>query len=222
MIEAQEMEKKDLTYIPPGGITTAPIVGDRVIRRGGPLARWFARSTMKLFGWKVEGDLPNSEKFIVIGAPHTSNWDWVLVILAAYVLGVRISWMAKHTLFKRPFGGIMRWLGGVSIDRRAKHGTVGDAINSFAKVDKLILCITPEGTRHKVQEWKKGFYYIADGANVPIVVCAFDYGKKSMRFGPVFKPSGDVDGDLPTIKSYYDGVIAKYPENSFVPLGNED
>lgn len=208
-------EIKDITYLPPEGETIVPQLGESVPRRGGPLARNFARLIMRLFGWRIEGAIPNSEKLLIIGAPHTSNWDWILVMFTAYSLGVRISWMAKHSLFKKPFGGIMRWLGGVAIDRRAKHGTVDQAINTFNEREKLVLCITPEGTRSKVREWKQGFYHIAQGANVPVVVAAFDYGRKSVRFGPTFKPSGNLEADLPIIKSFFDGVVARHPEYSF-------
>lgn len=208
-------DKTNLIYLPPEGETQVPQLGDFVPRRGGPLARNFAGLTMRLFGWRIEGAIPNSSKLLIIGAPHTSNWDWILVMFTAYSLGVRISWMAKHTLFKKPFGGIMRWLGGVAVDRRAKNGTVGQAIDSFNAKKELILCITPEGTRGKVREWKQGFYRIAEGANVPVVVAAFDYGRKSVRFGPTFKPTGNLEEDLPIIKSFYDGVTARHPEHSF-------
>ncbi|MBK8984755.1 MAG: lysophospholipid acyltransferase family protein [Chloroflexi bacterium] len=207
--------ENDITYLPPAGETIVPQLGEHVPRRGGPLARSFARLTMRLFGWKIEGTVPNTDKMLIIGAPHTSNWDWILVMFTAYALGVRISWMAKHTLFKKPFGGIMRWLGGVAVDRRAKNGTVDQAISSFKEREKLVLCITPEGTRGKVREWRRGFYHIAQGADVPVVVAAFDYGRKSVRFGPTFKPSGDLEADLPIIKSFYDGVVARHQQHSF-------
>jgi 1-acyl-sn-glycerol-3-phosphate acyltransferase len=206
-------DTKDLSYIPPGGLTTIPELGEFVPRRGGRIFVAFARFITHLFGWKVEGSLPNSQKLMVIGAPHSSNWDWVLTIMAGSYLGVRISWMAKHTLFRGPFGYIMRWLGGVPVDRRASQGTVGQAIERFQKQEGLILCITPEGTRRKVREWKQGFYHIAMGADVPIVAAAFDYGRKRVHFGPVFKPSGNLEEDLPIIKSYYEGVKARNPEN---------
>lgn len=197
----------NIKYIPPGGETTVPELGDLVPRRGGPFSRRFARMIMGLFGWRVEGTLPNASKFIVIGAPHTSNMDWFIVMGAAFVLGVRISWMAKHSLFKKPMGGIMRWLGGVPIDRRQAQGTVGSAVQRFNERDELILCITPEGTRARVKgQWKKGFYHIAEEADVPILAAAFDYGKKCVRFGPTFKPSGDVEADLPFIISTFEGV----------------
>ncbi len=206
------VEEKDITYTPPAGVTTVPALGENLPTRGGPFARNFARFMMKSVGWDIEGTLPNSDKVIVIGAPHTSNWDWILVMFTAYSLGIRITWMAKHTLFKKPFGGIMRWLGGMPVDRRAARGMVAQAVEKFHQEEKLVLCITPEGTRSKVREWKQGFYHIAQGADVPIVVAAFDYGRKRVRFGPIFKPTGNLDADLPIIKSFYAGVTARYPQ----------
>ncbi|PID86549.1 MAG: acyltransferase [Chloroflexi bacterium] len=168
---------------------------------------------MSLFGWQVEGVVPNAEKFMVIGAPHTSYWDWFIVMGAAYTLGARISWMSKHSLFEAPWGGLLKYLGGVPVDRRRSTGVVASVVEQFKKHDKLILCITPEGTRAKVRsQWKKGFYYIAQGADVPVVVAAFDFGRKVVRFGPTFKPSGNVEADLPTIMSYYDGIAGRHPQ----------
>lgn len=213
MVEIEQIEEKELEYIPPGGVTLIPEVGELVPRRGGSFVRGFGRFMMGLFGWKVEGEVPNAQKFMVVGAPHTSNVDWFIVMGAAFILQVRISWMAKHSLFNKPWGGILRWLGGVPIDRRQAQGTVGAAVAQFNKKDELILCITPEGTRAREQgNWRKGFYHIAAGADVPVVVAAFDYGQKVVRFGPVFKPSGDIEADMPIIYSYVDGVVPRHPQ----------
>ena len=213
MADIEQIEVSQLEYVPPGGLTTIPEVGDLVPRRGGPIMRGFARLMMGLFGWTVEGEVPNAKKFMVIGAPHTSNVDWFIVMGAAFILGARISWMAIHTLFNKPWGGILRWLGGIPIDRRQANGTVGSAVERFDEADELILCITPEGTRAKVHgEWKKGFYYIAEGADVPIVMAAFDYGRKVMQFGPTIKPSGDIEADLPIIISYFDDVEPRHSQ----------
>ncbi len=213
MAEIEQTEAKELEYTPPSGMTVVPEVGDLVPRRGGKLARGFAKFMMSLFGWKVEGVVPNAEKFMVIGAPHTSYLDWFIVMGAAYILSVRISWIGKHSLFEKPWGGLLKYLGGVPVDRRQTNGTVGSVVEQFDKHEKLILCITPEGTRAKVRgKWKKGFYYMAQGADVPIVAAAFDFGNKIVRFGPTFKPSGDIEADLPTIISYFDGVEGYHPQ----------
>lgn len=187
-------------------------VGAAVPHRGNIITRGMAKIALLLFGWRVEGVVPNTNKFIVIGAPHTSNWDWFLVITTAYAMGIRISWMMKHTTFKGPVGTLLRWLGGVAIDRRAPRGVVEQNVDAFDQKENLILCITPEGTRSKVREWKKGFYYIAQGANVPIVPAIFDYGRKRVRFAPAFSPTGNFDEDLAFLKSYYSDATPKNPQ----------
>lgn len=193
--------------------TSIPALGTAAPKRGNGVTRRLASAILGLFGWRLAGRIPDVSKLVVVGAPHTSNWDWILVILAAYALGAQISWLAKHSLFRPPFGGFFRYLGGIPVDRRAAHGMVGEIIEAFQRRDKLMLCITPEGTRSKVQAWKKGFHHIAKGANVPIVLASFDYGRKVVGFGPTLVASGDIDADLQTIQALYAGVQAKQPQN---------
>ena len=188
-------------------------IGNHVPRRGNSFSRKFAQWSMKLFGWSIQGELPNLSKFIIVGAPHTSNWDFILVIATAAALNVRISWMAKHSLFRGPMGPVFRWMGGIAVDRKAAGGVVGDSVNTFNKTEKLILCITPEGTRGKVTTWKSGFYRIAQNAEIPILLASFDYGKKVVGLGPVYRPSGDFDADLVEIKKHYEDVQAKHPKS---------
>jgi 1-acyl-sn-glycerol-3-phosphate acyltransferase len=169
---------------------------------------------MVAIGWRITGEMPNLGKFVIIGAPHTSNWDFVLVLATAAALGVRISWMGKHTLFRGPFGRFLRWSGGVPIDRRQARGVVGESVEAFGRSAKLILCITPEGTRSKVREWKSGFYQIALSAGVPILLAAFDYGHKAIDLGPLMWPSGDYDADLARIKAHYQPIRARHPQQA--------
>ncbi len=190
-----------------GVVQTA--IGTDVPRRGGTIMRGLAVAILGLLGWSIRGELPNLPKFIVIGAPHTSNWDWVLVMVVAYALGVRISWMVKHTVFRWPLKGFFTWLGGVAIDRRAANGVVGASVSRLEQAKELILCITPEGTRSKVKGWKTGFYHIAQGAKVPIVPAIFDYGRKEVRFTPPFTPTGDLSTDLATLQAVYADVVRK-------------
>ena len=187
-------------------------IGKNVPRRGNKISRKLAKWSMKLFGWSINGEVPNLGKFIIIGAPHTSNWDFLLVIATAAALNIRISWMAKHSLFRGPMGPIFRWMGGVAVDRRVAGGIVGDSVNTFNNADELILCITPEGTRDKVQAWKSGFYRIAEEAKIPILLATFDYEKKVVGLGPVVTPSGDYDADLTDIKAHYAGIKGKHPQ----------
>lgn len=184
-------------------------VGTRVPRRGNVWVQKLAQGVLRLFGWQIQGTIPDLPKFVVIGAPHTSNWDWLLVMVTAFALRVRISWMIKHSVFRGPLKWFWRWLGGVAVDRRAANGVVGESISRFQEVQQLILCITPEGTRSKVKEWKTGFYHIALGANVPIIPAIFDYGHKQVRFAPPFVPTGDVNSDIMTLKAVYAGVVPK-------------
>lgn len=187
------------------------VVGNAVPQRGGPMLRGFAQRVMGLFGWTISGQVPNIPKFVVIGAPHTSNWDWFLTMFTAYSLGINISWMMKHTMFRWPLGGIMRWMGGIPIDRRASHGVVAQTVERFVQCRGMVLCITPEGTRRKVNEWKVGFYHIAQGAGVPIVPAVFDYGRKQVRFAPAFTPTGNLEEDLPLLKAVYADATPKNP-----------
>lgn len=184
-------------------------VGEQIPRRGGRVLRWLGVAILGLMGWSVRGTVPNLPKFVVIGAPHTSNWDWLLVMVVAFALGVRISWMVKHTIFKPPFRRLLHWLGGVPVDRRAANGVVGESVSRLQQAQRLILCITPEGTRSKVREWKTGFYHIAQGAGVPIVPAIFDYGRREVRFAPIFQPTGDFAADLAALQAVYTGVVPK-------------
>ncbi len=189
-------------------------IGQNVPRNGNKVSRKLAHWGMKLFGWSITGQLPDLNKFIIIGAPHTSNWDFILVIATGLTLGVPISWLGKHSLFRGPMGPVFRWMGGVAVDRKAAGGVVGDSVKTFKKSDHLILCITPEGTRNKVKKWKAGFYYISQKANVPILLAAFDYGKKVVNLGPLLTPSSDYKVDIEIIKKHYAPIQARHPQKS--------
>ncbi|HEX2905237.1 MAG TPA: lysophospholipid acyltransferase family protein [Phototrophicaceae bacterium] len=172
------------------------------------IARWLFR----LFGWRVEGTVPNFPKFIIVAAPHTSNWDGVILIFVALILRMKIYWMGKHTLFKPPLGWFLRALGGIPIDRRASHNAVQQAVAQFAEHERLILVIPPEGTRRKAARWKTGFYYIAQGANVPLVLGYIDFPRKVTGLGPVLQPSGDIEADMEPIRAFYQGKTGLHPE----------
>lgn len=190
-------------------------VGKCIPRRGNWVTRVLAILFMAAIGWRITGEMPNLHKFIIIGAPHTSNWDFVLVIATATALGVRISWMGKHSLFRGPLGPLFRWMGGIPVDRRATHGVVGENVQAFQKMEKLILCITPEGTRQHVREWKSGFYQIAMQSGVPVQLAAFDYGHKVVDLGPIMEPTGDYEADLAQIKAHYAPIRPRYPQQTW-------
>jgi 1-acyl-sn-glycerol-3-phosphate acyltransferase len=160
---------------------------------------------MRAMGWKIVGQLPeNSPKAVLIAAPHTSNWDLPYSLMTCFVLGIRPYWLGKASLFKFPFRGPMRWLGGIGVDRSRSQNLVASAIEGFSQhPGPLLLMIPPEGTRSKVKEWKTGFYFIAQGAGVPIVMGYMDHGKKEAGLGPVLVTTGDLEVDMATVKAFY-------------------
>jgi len=168
---------------------------------------------MQLAGWKFEGSPPNEPKFVIIVAPHTSNWDFPLGIAALFALGFRVTFLGKHTIFKWPFGSVVRWLGGIPVVRTVSRDRVAEAVAAFDSSSQLILAIAPEGTRKLVPRWKTGFYHTAHGAGVPIVPIAFDFGRKVIRIGDPFHTTGDEEGDIVRIKEFFRGAIARRPEN---------
>lgn len=188
-------------------------LGDAVPRRGNRFTKAVATALMRLAGWHIVLDnMPNQPKMLLVGAPHTSNWDFFLTLGAVFQLSVRISWMGKHTMFRWPIGGLMRWLGGVAIDRRTRGNIVDKTVAAFNTHDQFVIAIMPEGTRSRVEGWKSGFYYIAQGAAVPLVPVVFDYGTKRMTIGPAFDLTGNIDVDLPMIKAHFATAKARHPE----------
>lgn len=165
-----------------------------------------------LAGWKVEGAAPDVDKFVVIAAPHTSNWDLLFMLGVAYKFRVRLRWMGKDSLFKPPFGWLMKAMGGIPIDRSKANNIVSQMVDIYAAADELAVAIPPEGTRAKVRIWKTGFYNIAHGAGVPIAFGFLDYGRKVGGIGGVFTTTGDYDRDLEEIKAFYAPITGKYPD----------
>ncbi len=179
--------------------------------RVGWLARGLGRLYLRLSGWRVEGRIPDAAKAVVIAAPHTSNWDLPIMLAVSYVLGIRPAWLGKLELFRWPFGGLMRWLGGLPVDRRIRQNLVQQAVAGFAAVDQLYLVIPPSGTRSRATHWKSGFYHIACGARVPIACAFLDYRRRVGGIGPVLTPSGDVAADMAVIRAFYAGITGKIP-----------
>jgi len=176
---------------------------------------WFLRGVGGLYlrfsGWHVEGRFPEAAKTVVIAAPHTSNWDMPLMLAIAWVLDVRPAWLGKRELFRRPFGWLMRRLGGVPVDRTVRQNIVQQAVDRFAAVDRVQLVIPPSGTRSRASHWRSGFYHIARGAGVPIVCAFLDYRRKVGGIGLVLEASGDVAGDMARIRAFYADITAKFP-----------
>lgn len=184
----------------------------RLVR--GAIVAWFNRQ-----GWAVEGAAPQPRKFVVIAAPHTSNWDFVNFIGAADGLNLDLSFMGKKSLFRWPFERMMRAMGGIPVDRQSSQNYVQQMVDEFAKRAEFMLTIAPEGTRGKVRSWKTGFYHIAMGANVPMVCGLMDYKRKVVGLGPAIWPTGDYDADMVEISRYYSQCTPKHPEMGHAGLG---
>lgn len=167
---------------------------------------------MKVFGWEVEGELPDTPKGILIAAPHTSGWDLPHMIAVAWMFDLKLSWIGKHTLFQGKTGPFMKWLGGIPVDRRARHGAVAQVVDHFKAADALLLAIAPAGTRAHSDCWKSGFYHMAVGAQVPVICAFLDYRRKIGGVGPAFIPSGDIKADMDRFRAFYGNVEALYPE----------
>ena len=179
-----------------------------------PTLHYLGRFWLWLFGWKIESDLPNLKKYVVVGAPHTSNWDFPFGLAMFYALKIRLSWMGKDALFKPPLGSVMRALGGIAIERNSSHGVVEQIVEKIKHSDRLIIGIAAKGTRKKTDYWKSGFYWIACKANVPIVCCYLDYPNKLARIGYTVYPTGDVKNDMDKIRDFYHKVEGKIPEHA--------
>jgi 1-acyl-sn-glycerol-3-phosphate acyltransferase len=181
------------------------------------ILRLLAILILKMIGWRKEGSLPPIAKCVIILAPHTSNWDFFIGLAIAFALKLRAYWLGKDRFFRWPFHGVIRWLGGIPIDRSHSSDVVAQMVQVFKERAKLTMVLAPEGTRKKVTYWKSGFYHIARGANVPIVLAFLDYLRKAGGIGPVFNPTGDIEADMEYIRAFYATVTGKYPENQSIP-----
>ncbi len=178
-------------------IFTTPVINS--------LLRGLSLAFLRLSGWQLDGQLPADQpNCVLIGAPHTSNWDLPYTLMVAFALRLNIRWMGKRQLFKGPFGPLMRWLGGIAVDREQAGNLVAASALAIREADgPLQLVVPPEGTRSGSRRWKTGFYWIAHQAGVPIVMAYMDYPRKLSGLGPVFTPSGDIEADMVQIKAWY-------------------
>jgi 1-acyl-sn-glycerol-3-phosphate acyltransferase len=186
------------------------VVGSNIPRRGNWLSQKTARTLLRLSGWRIVGELPDLPKFLLVGAPHTSNWDYILTVLTIGDLQADLHYLIKNSVIEGPFGGLVKKWGGISVDRSTSDGFVARMVEEFDSHDKYLLAIMPTGTRSATKAWRSGFYYIACQANVPIVLVIFDYENKLLRLGPCIEPTGDYEADLATIQAYYEGVRGKH------------
>jgi 1-acyl-sn-glycerol-3-phosphate acyltransferase len=180
-------------------------------RRGNAFSSAVSRVLLGAWGWRIDGDLPPRHKIVAIVAPHTSNWDFIVGILAMFAIGIRVQFLAKHTLFSRWLGGLMRWFGGMPVNRAAPQGLVPQVVETIQKADEVFLAIAPAGTRSSTKPWKSGFYHIAVAARVPILPVVFDGPGRTIRLLPPFEPSGNYHADLPKLLALYAGVRGLKP-----------
>ncbi len=213
---ARGMERDELAVrrgLPHERVLTRPwhALGTTIPRRGNAVSAWFARNLLRLAGWRMAGSLPDLPKMVIIAAPHTSNWDFLVGVGAMYAAGFQVSFLGKDTLFRPPLGWLMRWLGGRPVDRSSPHGVVTQTIEQIRAADRFILALAPEGTRKRVSEWRTGFWRVAQEAQLPIVLGYFDYSAREVGFGPVLWP-GQLDQDLAAIQAFYRTKGPKRPE----------
>lgn len=173
----------------------------------------FCRVFLWIMGWEPEGERPEPAKFVLIAAPHTSNWDLIYLVTIAGAFGLKINWIGKHTIFKPPWGPLARLFGGLSLKRDSKQNMVEQMVEALTERDRLALIVPAEGTRGHVEHWRSGFYHIARLAQVPIIFGYLDYRRKRGGFGSGFIPTGDLSRDMDIVREFYSEITGKYPEN---------
>ena len=171
---------------------------------------WF----YKRQGWTEVGTVPEPRRFVIVAAPHTSNWDFLYFLGLTRGLGIQSHFMAKSSLFKWPFKNFLLQMGGIPVERSSSKNYVQQMIDEFGKRDEFILTVAPEGTRSNVKQWRTGFYHIAHGAGVPLVVGMMDYGRKTGGLAETIMPTGDYEADMRKVAAYYDKVTPKHPEKA--------
>jgi 1-acyl-sn-glycerol-3-phosphate acyltransferase len=183
-----------------------------------PLLRLISNILMWIAGWRVEGKLPDLPKYLIVGAPHTSNWDFLLFLGVIFRLKANVKYMGKAELFRSPLGWFFYWCGGIPVDRKKSTGLVEQMVEACNKSERFILTIAPEGTRHGVKEWKRGFYHIAKGAGIPIVMAKVDSKKKAMHVGDIFYLTDDMEADMKAIQDRFTGMVGINPRKKYITL----
>lgn len=190
-------------------------IGPNVPRMGNRLTRWIGNIILKSMGWTLHGELPNLKKAILIGGPHTSNWDLPLAMGSMLSIGFKFSWMMKKEAFFWPLGGLWKALGGIPIDRKAQTDVVGQIKEFFETQDKVWLGLTPEGTRSKVERYKTGYLRIAKGVGVPLFIAGIDSVNKRVVLDKLWDPAGDIETENAAIQAYIESTyVGVNPENT--------
>lgn len=174
--------------------------------------RALGRAWLRLSGWRVDPNLPTDPKYVAIFAPHTSNWDFPYMMSIIFVLGIRAHWFGKRELFRGPLAPILRWMGGIPIDRGARTNMVDQMVAVLDANQEIVIGVAPEGTRSQTPYWKSGFYHMAHKAGVPIAFAYLDYARKVGGMVPGFRPGGDIEQDMQLIREFFSGVQARYPD----------
>lgn len=173
---------------------------------------------MRLAGWRVDGKLPDIPKFLLVGAPHTSNWDFLLFLGVVFHLKEDVRFMGKAELFRSPIGWFFYYCGGIPVDRSKSTGLVEQMVEACNKAETFKLTITPEGTRKYVREWKRGFYHIAQGAGIPLVFAKVDGKQKTIRVGETFYLTNDIEADMQAIQGAFKGMVGINPRKKYITL----
>lgn len=176
------------------------------------MLKWIGKTFLAMFGWESEGGRPIESHYVLIAAPHTSNWDLPFMIALGWAYEMKISWMGKHVLFKWPHGRFFTWLGGIPIHRATANNRVQQMADEFAKREHFVLIVPAEGTRSYTAHWKSGFYHIARLAQVPIVMGYLDFERKRGGFGPALMTTDDIRADMDQIRAFYQEKSGKHPE----------
>ncbi len=176
------------------------------------MRRFLGRAYLKLTGWRVIGDPPKAPKYIIVVAPHTSNWDFMIGLTASWASGLDVGFVAKQGLFRPPLGWLLKALGGIPVRRDRNQNLVEQIAAAYRRRDRLALAITPEGTRARTETWRSGFYHLATLAGIPIIPAYLDWPTKTACFGPALIPSGDVRADMSVLRDFYAGKRGRFPD----------
>ena len=182
-------------------------------RHGSARAQTLGCWVLQRLGWQLKGQLPNVPKLVAAVAPHTSNWDFIVAFAASLALGLKISFLGKHSIFVWPVRNFLLRFGGIPVERSQRHGVVPQLVATFARESTLLLGIAPEGTRKKVTQWKSGFWQIAKQSGVPIQLIGLDFASKSIVFGPLLQPGDSFEADYPAMHAFFAQMQPRIPEN---------
>lgn len=196
----------------PDSTSLVPALPPNVPRRGRRVLQRIALAGLRLTNWRVVGEFPDLRKFVIIVAPHTSNWDFVAGLFCDLALDLDAVWLAKHTIFVGPFGSWLKSLGGIPVVRSASHNVVSQVAAEFARRERMILAIAPEGTRSKVEAWKSGYWHIARAAGVPIVPVGLDFVRQAAVIGPLRFTTDSLDNDEAVLKAFFADITPKNPD----------